>query len=136
MAYKVQRINPLDLQPRKAVGVAIPFQDRAVFTSTYSTKDAIKSNILNFFLTGKNERVLNVDFGSGIRNFLFEGIVEDNLLQAKLNIEADLKLYFPQVSVKELVLESTPDTNILTFKLKYSVSQTNIVDEISINFEQ
>lgn len=136
MAYKVQRINPLDLQPRKAVGVAIPFQDRAVFTSTYSTKDAIKSNLLNFFLTGKNERVLNVDFGSGIRNFLFEGIVEDNLLQAKLNIEADLKLYFPQVSVKELVLESTPDTNILTFKLKYSVSQTNIVDEISINFEQ
>jgi phage baseplate assembly protein W len=136
MAYKVQRINPLDLQLRKAVGVAIPFQDRAVFTSTYSTKDAIKSNLLNFFLTGKNERVLNVDFGSGIRNFLFEGIVEDNLLQAKLNIEADLKLYFPQVSVKELVLESTPDTNILTFKLKYSVSQTNIVDEISINFEQ
>ncbi len=136
MAYKVQRINPLDLQPRKAVGVAIPFQDRAVFTSTYSTKDAIKSNLLNFFLTGKNERVLNVDFGSGIRNFLFEGIVEDNLLQAKLNIEADLKLYFPQVSVKELVLESTPDTSILTFKLKYSVSQTNIVDEISINFEQ
>ena len=49
MAYKVQRINPLDLQPRKAVGVALPFQGRAVFNSTYTSKDAIKSNLINFF---------------------------------------------------------------------------------------
>jgi len=136
MAYKVQRINPLDLQPRKAVGVAIPFQGSAVFNSTYTTKDAVRSNLLNFFLTGKNERVLNVDFGSGIRNFLFEGINDVTLEEAKLNIEADLRLYFPQVVIKQLTLKSTPDSNLINFKLDYTVTQTNIVDEISINFEQ
>lgn len=136
MAYKVQRINPLDLQPRKAVGVAIPFQGSAVFNSTYTTKDATRSNLLNFFLTGKNERVLNVNFGSGIRNFLFEGINDAKLEEVKLNIEADLNLYFPQVLIRELSLQSTPDTNTINFKLGYTVAQTNIVDEISINFEQ
>lgn len=136
MAYKVQRINPLDLQPRKAIGVAIPFQGSAVFNSTYTTKDAIRSNLLNFFLTGKNERILNVDFGSGIRNFLFEGINEVTLEEVKLNIEADLNLYFPQVVIKQLTLQSTPDSNLINFKLDYTVAQTNIVDEISINFEQ
>ena len=59
MAYKVQRINPLDLQPRKAVGIALPFSGRAVFNSTYTSKDAVRNNIINYFLTGKNERVFN-----------------------------------------------------------------------------
>ena len=62
MAYKVQRISPLDLQPRKAVGVALPFSGKAVFNSTYTTKDAVRNNIINYFLTGKNERVLNLNF--------------------------------------------------------------------------
>ena len=136
MAFEVKKIDPLDLQPRKAIGVAIPFQGSAVFNSTYTTKDAIRSNLLNFFLTGKNERILNVDFGSGIRNFLFEGINEVTLEEVKLNIEADLNLYFPQVVIKQLTLQSTPDSNLINFKLDYTVAQTNIVDEISINFEQ
>lgn len=136
MAYKVQRINPLDLQPRKAVGVAIPFSGAAVFNSTYTTKDATKSNLLNFFLTGKFERVLNVDFGSGIRNFLFEGVTETSLEQLKLNLTESLKLYFPQVVVQDMKLIFTPDSNTLSFQLKYSVAQTNIIDEITINYEQ
>lgn len=136
MAFKVQRINPLDLQPRKAVGIAIPFSGAAVFNSTYTTKDAVKSNLLNYFLTGKFERVLNVDFGAGIRDYLFEGVTNDTLQELKLNISEGLKLYFPQVIVKELKLLSTPDQNTINFSLTYAVAQTNITDELSINFEQ
>ena len=56
MAFEVKKINPLDRQPRKAVGISLPFSGQAVFNSTYTTKDAIKNNIINFFLTGKGER--------------------------------------------------------------------------------
>ena len=136
MAYKVQRINPLDLQPRKAVGVALPFSGRAVFNSTYTSKDAIRSNLINFFLTGKNERLLNLDFGAGLRNMLFEGITEDKIEEIKLNINKSLELYFPRVQVKSLNLNAYPDQNLVNFELKYSVLQTNIEDEVSINFEQ
>lgn len=136
MAYKVQRINPLDLQPRKAVGVAIPFQGRAVFTSTYTTKDAIKSNLINFFLTGKNERVLNVDFGAGLRNFLFENLTQDTVNETRELILQALGVYFPQVIVNNLQLLAYPDQNLITFTLKYSVRETNITDEVVINFEQ
>ena len=136
MAYKVQRINPLDLQPRKAVGVALPFSGRAVFNSTYTSKDAIKANLINFFLTGKNERVLNVEFGAGLRNQLFENITSENIEQLRLNILESLKVYFPRVIVNKLELTATPDRNIINFSLKYAVSQTNIQDELSINFEQ
>jgi phage baseplate assembly protein W len=136
MAYNVQRINPLDLQPRKAVGVALPFQGRAVFNSTYTTKDATKANLVNFFLTGQNERVFNVDFGAGLRNFLFEAITEDKLEEITERIKNALKLYFPQVQVNSLKIQAEPDQNFISFELKYSVRETNITDEITINFEQ
>ena len=136
MAYNVQRINPLDLQPRKAVGVALPFQGRAVFNSTYTTKDATKANLVNFFLTGQNERVFNVDFGAGLRNFLFEAITEDKLEEITERIKNVLKLYFPQVQVNSLKIQAEPDQNFISFELKYSVRETNITDEITINFEQ
>lgn len=136
MAYNVQRINPLDLQPRKAVGVALPFQGRAVFNSTYTTKDATKANLVNFFLTGQNERVFNVDFGAGLRNFLFEAITEDKLEEVTERIKNALKLYFSQVQVNSLKVQAEPDQNLISFELKYSVRETNITDEILINFEQ
>jgi phage baseplate assembly protein W len=136
MAYNVQRINPLDLQPRKAVGVALPFQGRAVFNSTYTTKDATKANLVNFFLSGQNERVFNIDFGAGLLNFLFEAITEDKLEEVTERIKNTLKLYFPQVQVNSLKVQAEPDQNLISFELKYSVRETNITDEIIINFEQ
>ena len=136
MAYNVQRINPLDLQPRKAVGVSLPFDGRAVFHSTYTSKDAIKSNLVNFFLTGKNERVFNVNFGAGLRNFLFENIQQGEIEKARTQTLENLALYFPTVVVEDLQLLATPDSNLVTFSLKYSVADTNIQDEVLINFEQ
>lgn len=136
MAYKVQRISPLDLQPRKAVGVALPFSGRAVFNSTYTTKEALKSNLINFFLTGKNERVLNTEFGSGLRNMMFEAITLESIEGVKASIRNELDLYFPRINVKSLKLQAYPDQNLINFSLEYSVKETNIEDELSINFEQ
>ncbi len=136
MAYNVQRINPLDLQPRKAVGVALPFQGRAVFNSTYTTKDATKANLINFFLTAQYERVFNVNFGAGLRNLLFEQITEDSLQTIKDTIQRGLEVYFPQVITNSMQLTASPDSNTVSFELKYSVRETNITDELVINFEQ
>lgn len=136
MAYRVRRISPLDLQPRKAVGVSLPFSGRAVFHSTYTSKDAIKSNLINFFLTGKKERLHNVDFGAGLRNLLFENITQDIVDSTRELIVQSLQSYFPQVVISSLELQAAPDQNLVTFTLKYSVKESNIVDEVIINFEQ
>jgi len=136
MAYNVQRINPLDLQLRKAVGVALPFQGRAVFNSTYTTKDATKANLVNFFLTAQYERVFNINFGAGLRNLLFEQITQESLQNIQATIERGLEAFFPQVIVNSMQLTPLPDSNTVSFELKYSVRETNITDELVINFEQ
>jgi len=136
MAFEVQKINPLDRQPRKAVGVSIPFSAGNVFTSTYQTKDAIKVNLINYFLTGRGERYLNPSFGSGLPSQLFEQITDEGLLDLVMVIKQELRDYFPKVVVNDLTLESIPDDNIITFYLKYSIRDTNIEDEVVINIEQ
>ena len=135
MAYNPRRIDPLDLQPRKAIGVALPFSGLGVSNSTYQTKDSIRINLINFFLTGKRERVFNPDFGAGLRDLLFEQINQDKLDELDISIRESISLYFPRVIVTKLELNPFPDQNLVSFKLSYQVSDTNIEDEVVINFE-
>ena len=136
MAYGAKRINPIDLEKRRAVGITVPLSGKAVFNSSYETKDAIKSNLINFILTGKGERYFNPAFGSGIRNLIFANINRDNLTSLELLIREELLTYFPNLNIKELTLTSAVDDNIILFSLKFNIRDTETEDEITINFEQ
>ena len=136
MAFNVKRIDPLDLQPRKAIGVSLPFSGTAVFNSTYLSKDAIKTNMINFFLTGTGERFLNPTFGSGLRNLLFDQLTQDKIDQIKDIIQEGLSVYFPRVVTTDMQLNASPDTNSVYFTMAYKISETNIEDSLVINFEQ
>ena len=66
------RIDPLDLDKRKAIGVKVPFTKKGVFQFNYTTKDQIKSNLINLLLTSPGERYHEPSYGVGIRDILFE----------------------------------------------------------------
>jgi phage baseplate assembly protein W len=136
MAFDVKKINPLDRQPRKAVGVNLPFSGQAVFNSNYLTKDAVRNNLINYFLTGRGERYMNPSFGSGLPSELFEQITEDKLNVLGMKIRDELRLYFPKVVSQDLSLVADPDKNSIEFYLKYSILDSNIEDEVIINIQQ
>lgn len=136
MPFEVKKIDPLDLQPRKGVGVSLPFTAPGVFNITYETKDAIKTNMINFFLTGTGERFLNPTFGSGLRNLLFDQLTQDKIDQIKDLIQEGLSVYFPRVVTTDMQLNASPDTNSVYFTMAYKISETNIEDSLVINFEQ
>jgi len=133
MAFEVKKINPLDLQPRKAVGLNIPFRAKDVFSSNYQTKEAIKNNLINFFLTGKGERYLNPQFGTRLRNMLFENINEEKIGEIESIVRESINIYFPRVEPQEIKTGSDPDNNLVTFYMAYIIKDTNIEDELLIN---
>ena len=135
MALDIQQINPLDLQPSVGVGVKIPFTADYVFTTTYTTKDATKTNLINFLLTNPGERFFNPLFGAGINALLFNQstIASEELLQSR--IETVIAQYFPQIQVIDLLINSNRDQNIVTISLKYAVTNTNIQDQLYVNIE-
>jgi phage baseplate assembly protein W len=134
MAYNIININPLDLQPSKGVGIKIPFDGSVGLNTTYTTKEATKSNILNFFLTGKRERIMNPNFGAGIREQLFEQINRDTTENLEDIITFGLNDYFPQIQLNSLNINSFSDQNLIQISFSYSIKNTNIQDEIVINF--
>jgi len=134
MGFELRRINPLDLQPRKAVGVFIPFSTSAVFTSTYQTRDAIKTNIINYILTGIGQRYLNPRFGTLLTQELFENIDENRLRSITALIREGIREFFPKVIVNDVRLVSNPDSNSILFTLRYSINETDIQNE-EINIE-
>jgi len=136
MAFRVERISPIDLQPRKAVGVSVPFSSKAVFNSTYTTKDALKNNLINFFLTGRGERFLNINIGTGLRAFLFEQITVDIEEQIKQEIRASIKEWFPGVVIQNIVVQDLIDDNAVNIYIGYILDQTNIQDQLVINFQR
>jgi phage baseplate assembly protein W len=134
MAFGAQKIFPIDTKPGTAVGVAIPFNAPGVFYSTYTTKDAVRNNLLNFFLTDPPERYLNPTFGGGLRAFIFEQITSNNLDSLKEDVQSKLTRFFPNVVIGSLEILQDPDYNTITVSLKYNVVDTTISDEIQIAF--
>lgn len=136
MARIIKNINPLDLKPQVALGVSVPFNGPGVFNSTYTTKDQLKSNIINFFLTNSGERVFNPNFGGNLRKEIFEQITTGTLSDIKSNIKESIFRNFPNLEIKEVIVLGTEDQNKISISVKYSVPNLAISDEIQINFNQ
>ena len=135
MAYNAQQISPIDFRPSVGVGVSLPFNGNSCFNTTFTTQEAIKSNLVNWFLTNQGERPLNPNFGGNLRQFLFQQISEDTLEFLEEDIQSQLSTAFPSVIVDSLEVTTNPDYNSITVVLKYSVESTSISDELNITFD-
>ncbi len=134
MAFEAQQIYPIDFNKSAAVGIDIPFNAEGVFRLNYTTKAAIKNNLINYFLTNPGERPLNPTFGGGLRDTIFEQITTDNLDFLEERISFDLDQFFPNIKIENLNISKQEDLNDITVLLSYSVINTNITDSIEIDF--
>jgi hypothetical protein len=128
------RVNPLDLQKNIAIGVALPFDGPGVFRSTFSTKDQIKSNLVNLLLTDIGERVMNPNFGCNLKRFLFEGITSQNIDALKSNILNSISIYIPEVTVSEIVIEPDTDYNTISLTINYFLNISQTPDQVTVQF--
>lgn len=136
MPIKVTQIDPLDIRTSVGVGVDLPFSGKAVFNTTYTTRQATKANLINYFLTNKGERYLNPSFGSDIRLLLFDNLSEEKVDNLKETITRELQIYFPRVSPTTFEITGDPDYNSFRVYLRYQIINTNVEDEILININQ
>jgi phage baseplate assembly protein W len=136
MPFEIQQINPLDQQPSVGIGVGLPFSSNSVFNTTYSTQDALKSNLINYFLTGTSERFLNPNLGAGLRALLFDQMTEDKKDEIKTVIRSGVAQWFPNINIQNLQVVEDLNSQTMTISIRYNVRLTNIQDELSINFQQ
>jgi len=134
MPYIVRNIDVLELKPSTGIGVSVPFDGPTGINTTFTTKDTIKSNLINFILTGKRERVFNPSFGSGVRELLFQPITDDIIDQVDNLIRGGVENYFPTVDIQDLEVTLQPNGHSFNIYLSYTIINTNIEDEVQITF--
>ena len=123
------------MQKNIAIGVSLPFNGPSgPFNKTYSTKEQIKSNLINLLLTNKGERVFNPEFGADIRRVLFEGITEDTSVLIQNLITTNVNYFIPEVNVVDVEVEPNEDNNSYNITLKYSLVISGTADQITVQF--
>jgi phage baseplate assembly protein W len=129
------RVNPLDLQKNISIGVSLPFNGPAgPFNKTYSTKEQIKSNLINLILTDTGERVFNPEFGIGLKKVLFEGITDDTSLIIADLISTKVSYYIPQIQISEVIVDPNPDNNSISVTVNYKLLISGTSDKITVQF--
>lgn len=134
MAYNAQKISPINFAPSVGVGVSLPLNGKSVFKTTFTTREAIKNNLINYFLTNNGDRPLNPEFGGNLRRFIFEQINQGNLEFLQEDLQSQISTFFPSIVVNNLDVLSYPDNNQIEVQILYSISGTNSTDEINITF--
>ena len=126
-------INPLDLNDNVAIGVVFPFNGNAVFNSSYTTQDQAKSNLINVLLTEPGERVMEPNFGVGLKKLLFENQIKEDELEGR--IKDQCAFYVPEVDITNLIIQLIPDSHTLYIRLTYKFIINDEEDSIQLNFQ-
>jgi len=135
MAYGLKKIPVVDQRASTALGVKVPFAAANAFTSVYTTKEQLKYNMINFFLTDRRERVFNPNFGAGLRRRLFEQIDLGDLEDLKQNIINQVQIYFPLVTITLLDIIGIPDENAIKITFNYTVPSMGMEDSITLQIQ-
>ena len=130
MARPIYQYKPVESNDT-AIGILLPLNKNAkgkapsdvynaaakngkgVFESSYTTQEAVISNLKNLILTQKGERYMQPNFGTNIKKVLFENNTEDIRSILAETINEDIEYWLPYVKLKN-VDAFTGDSTALT----------------------
>jgi phage baseplate assembly protein W len=120
----------------------IDLDDKTSFIMNEDLVSNAKQNLKMIILTDKGERIMNPDFGVGLRRYLFENISNGNILkdgnleklETKLfqDISKQVSRYATNITINDLKIEVLSE-NEINVKLYYTVDGF-YEDELQISF--
>jgi phage baseplate assembly protein W len=135
MAYRqTYRINPIDIGQPMGIGVNVLFNNGTdIFNTTTTTRDQIKSNLINFLLTNKGERLNDPELGGDIKRAIFEQADFESFDIITGKLENEIVNNIPGIVLQAVTAEPNPDFNIVTITITYQINQEN--DSLVLNVE-
>jgi len=127
-----------------AIGPKLPlFRDEnfGSYALITSYSEEIKQNFKNLLLTAPGERMMNPDFGVGLRNFLF--LPRDAAIAAiRPRVEGQVSRYMPFIRINKLQFNhgldaaTATDMNVLAILIEYDVPSLNITTSLILQSEE
>ena len=107
--------------------INITFKKHPVTNDIVVSRDAsaIKQAIVNLLLTNKGERLMNPDYGSDIRRYLFEPLDYGTANQIKGNIRDTIERFEPRISVLRISCSPNYNDNGFDVEMTYRIQGTD-----------
>jgi phage baseplate assembly protein W len=94
-------------------------------------RQMVKQNLKMIILTNPGERVMEPEFGVGIKQYLFQNFSDNVYAEIDNKIREQISIYMPNVSIREVNFYSIePDSNKISFRLVYSIPAIAVNDLI------
>ena len=135
MARIVNNVFPTPGSGSVVLGFSLPMSGRAVFNPTYTTREVVKTNLINWLLTNRGERVFRPNFGADLRALLWEGINDGTTSALEDRIKDNITSNFPTVKIKKINFDNQTDRNTINFILDYEVHNIGETDQINIELQ-
>jgi len=127
----------------KAIGPKLPLQkdDTFGFYSLVSQyREEIQQNLKNLLLTAPGERIMNPDFGVGIRHFLFEPR-HQSISIIRQKVEQQVRKYMPFIRNLKVQFDTGLDqeyldsSSILSINIIYEIPGLNLSSNLLLQKE-
>ena len=115
----------IDIDSRTYVGMSFPLgsDNNNNFAMTKSSFEQAEHNLRNLLLTSLRERPLNPNFGSRLRELVFEQIDEDLPQKIEGEVRKSVSLWLPYINIFEVsTLTDEGDSNRIVVRIKYNTS--------------
>ena len=126
-----------DLDPRTYIGLSFPLR-RDKFNDFAMTKTSLqqaKHNLKNLLLTYVGERVGQPEFGSRLRELVFEQIDDELPVKLEEEVKQAVSIWLPYINIQEVAtLTEEGDTNKIFVTIKYSTAlNTQSLEQITLD---
>ena len=107
--------------------INITFKKHPVTDDLVVSRDAsaIKQAIVNLLLTNKGERLMNPDYGSDIRSYLFEPLDYGTANAITTNIRYSIDRWEPRITVSRIKAYPNFDDNGFDVEMTYEIRGTD-----------
>jgi phage baseplate assembly protein W len=109
--------------------------DDGVYALNKTLNATVQQNLKNLLLTNPGEKVMDLSFGVGLRNYLHEQLTPLTKDRIRNNIIEQVKRYMPFITIENLKILSKEETSdpgeiylndeSLTVKIEYSFAGSN-----------
>lgn len=101
------------------------------FTMLKTLPQVVRQNLKMLILTNPGERVMDPNFGVGIKKYLFSNFSESVPGQIKAKIKEQASIYMPGLIIQNIDFYNLdPDTNSINFRIVYYLPNIGTSDLI------
>lgn len=108
------------------------------YTLNQTYAESTKQNLISLVLTVPGERIMDPDFGVGIRKYLFELDNTESFMSVSSKIYEQVSTYLPFVEIVDLSMVSQADdpsldANLMFLRITYVITPLEFADKLDIS---